>query len=150
MVSITVPDNYGAVIALALGAIPFLSFMQGNVVTTLRKDARVPYPHHYATQEQCKTNPKAEQFNCAQRAHGNLLENMSQTMLYILVAGLKWPRATTAIGLVWLVSRMAYAYGYIYSGKTSGRMYGASFWLCQGALWGMSVFGVGGELLNFF
>ncbi|CRG90500.1 hypothetical protein PISL3812_07544 [Talaromyces islandicus] len=150
MATITIPENYGIVIGVALGAIPLLSWFQGSIVTSLRKPAGVPYPHHYASIEQCKANPAAEKFNCAQRAHGNLMENMSQTMLYILVAGLKWPQASAVIGSAWVISRIVYTYGYIYSSKArgAGRLYGATFWLCQGALWGMSVFGVGRELLN--
>ncbi|OKL60958.1 hypothetical protein UA08_03663 [Talaromyces atroroseus] len=150
MVSITLPDNYGAVIAIALGVIPVLSFVQGSVVGVLRKKAQVPYPHSYATVEQCKANPNAYRFNCAQRAHGNLLENMPQTIAYMLVAGLKWPNASAALGAAWVVSRALYAHGYITSTKPngSGRHNGVTFWLCQGALWGMAVFGVGRELLS--
>lgn len=148
MVYITLPENYGAPVAVAIGAIPLLSWMQGNIVTVLRKDAKVPYPHHYATVEQCKENPTAYRFNCAQRAHGNLLENMPQTMLYILIAGLKWPTASAGLGLGWIVFRSLFAYGYIKSSKPNGngRFNGAACWLCQAALWGMAVFGVAREL----
>lgn len=47
---------YRAVIAVALGAIPVLGFIHGGVTTGLRKEAKVPYPHSYATIEQCKSN----------------------------------------------------------------------------------------------
>ncbi|KAE8383346.1 hypothetical protein BDV26DRAFT_251558 [Aspergillus bertholletiae] len=151
MVAITVPDNYGAVIGVALGAIPVLGFIHGSVVTSIRKAAKVPYPHSYATVEQCKSNAKAEQFNCAQRAHANFLENASQTMLFTLVAGLKYPQLATALGAAWLVARSLFLYGYVYSGKPQGkgRYLGGFFWLVQGALWGLSVFGVGRDLLSF-
>jgi glutathione S-transferase len=91
----------------------------------------------------------AEQFNCAQRAHANFLENAPQTMLFTLIAGVKYPEYATAIGAVWLVLRSLYLYGYVYSGKPQGkgRMMGGMFWLAQGALWGLSVFGVGWDLL---
>jgi len=150
MVAITVPENYGLAVAVALGAIPFLSFMHGNITGGLRKKADVPYPHCYATVEQCKSNPKAEQFNCAQRAHANFLENSSQTMLFILVAGLKYPNAAAIIGGAWLISRTAYLYGYVYSGKPhgSGRFLGSTFWFCQGALWALTVFGFARDLIN--
>ncbi|OGM44942.1 diacylglycerol O-acyltransferase (DgaT) [Aspergillus bombycis] len=151
MVAIIVPDNYGAVIGVALGAIPVLSFIHGTVVTSNRKEAKVPYPHTYATIEQCKSNAKAEQFNCAQRAHANFLENAPQTMLFTLVAGLKYPLLATALGAVWLVARSLFLYGYVYSGKPQGkgRFLGGFFWLVQGALWGLSVFGVGRDLISF-
>jgi glutathione S-transferase len=94
--------------------------------------------------------PKAEQFNCAQRAHSNFLENATQTMLFILVAGLKYPNAATIIGGAWLISRAAFLYGYVYSGKPQGRgrHLGSTFWLCQGALWALTVFGFARDLIN--
>ncbi|KAJ5946740.1 hypothetical protein N7454_003579 [Penicillium verhagenii] len=149
MVSITIPDNYGAVVAVALGAIPVLGFIHGSVTGSFRKQAKVPYPHTYATVEQCKQNAKAEQFNCAQRAHANFLENSSQTMLFTLVAGLKYPELAAGISALWVFFRVLFMYGYVYSGKAEGkgRMIGAFFWLAQGALWGLSVFGFGRDLL---
>ncbi|KAL1861067.1 hypothetical protein Plec18167_003649 [Paecilomyces lecythidis] len=151
MITITLPENYGAPIAVALGAIPFLGFIHGSITTSLRKAAKVPYPHSYATIEECKANPKAEQFNCAQRAHSNFLENASQTMLFTLVAGLKYPNAAAIAGAAWVFFRSLFLYGYVYSGKPQGkgRMMGGFFWLVQGALWGMTVFGVAKDLLTF-
>ncbi len=90
------------------------------------------------------------QFNAAQRAHANYLENMSQTMMFALVAGLKYPNAVTAVSAAWVFFRGLYLYGYVYSGKPngSGRFYGSPFWLCQAALWAISVFGVGLPMLK--
>ncbi|KAE8348121.1 hypothetical protein BDV28DRAFT_161625 [Aspergillus coremiiformis] len=141
----------GVVVGVALGAIPLLSFLHGTTVTSLRKEAKVPYPHAYATVEQCKSNPKAEQFNCAQRAHANLLENAPQTMLSTLVAGFKYPQLAASLCAVWLLARTVYWYGYVYSGKPQGkgRVFGAFMWPVQGALWGLSVFGVGKDLISF-
>ncbi|KAJ5387028.1 glutathione S-transferase [Penicillium cosmopolitanum] len=151
MVAITVPDNYGAVIAVALGAIPVLGFIHGNITGSLRKGAKVPYPHSYASIEQCKENAKAEQFNCAQRAHANYLENMSQTIIFTLVAGLKYPQLAAGLGAAWVAFRTIFLYGYVYSGKAQGkgRLYGSAFWLAQGALWGLTVFGVAKELISW-
>ncbi|KAJ5103000.1 hypothetical protein N7532_003529 [Penicillium argentinense] len=150
MVAITIPENYGAVITVALGAIPVLGFVHGIITGRQRKAAKVPYPHSYATQEQCRENAKAEQFNCAQRAHANFLENASQTMLFTLVAGLKYPQLAAGIGAAWVFFRTLFLYGYVYSGKPQGkgRMMGGFFWLAQGALWGLSVFGVGRDLIS--
>lgn len=64
--------------------------------------------------------PKADAFNCAQRAHTNYLENAPQTMLLTLVAGLKYPAATTLIGATWVVMRVLFLYGYVYSGQAAG------------------------------
>jgi glutathione S-transferase len=70
---------------------------------------------------------------------------MPQTMLWMLVAGLKYPNAATAVGAAWVFFRTLYLYGYVFSGRPNGagRAYGSPFWLCQGALCAMSVFGVG-------
>ncbi|PWY70454.1 glutathione S-transferase [Aspergillus heteromorphus CBS 117.55] len=149
MLSLTVPESYGYVIAVSLGLIPVLGFAHGVIVSGLRKGANVHYPHSYATVEQCEANPAAHKFNCAQRAHANFLENSSQTMLFTLVAGLKYPQLATLLGALWVASRTVYLYGYVYSTQPrgKGRLWGGAFWFLQGALWGLSVFGVAKELL---
>ncbi|KAL1991076.1 hypothetical protein VTN49DRAFT_5580 [Thermomyces lanuginosus] len=150
MVPITVPDNYWLPLAVGLGAMPLLATVHGTIVGRLRKPAKVPYPHCYATPEQCKNNPKAEQFNCAQRAHANYLENFPQTMLYTLVAGLRWPVASAVLGGAWVICRILFLQGYVYSGipEGKGRYRGGLFWLLQGGLWAMAAFGVGLSLTN--
>lgn len=45
-----------AAIAVALGAIPVLGFIHGFVTGRTRKAAKVPYPHSYASVEECKAN----------------------------------------------------------------------------------------------
>lgn len=99
--------------------------------------------------QQVKESREAYIFNAAQRAHGNLLENMSQTIVSMLVAGLVYPRASAALGAGWVVSRILFAYGYITSNKPhgNGRYLGVTFWGCQGGLWGLSC-AVGLKLLN--
>lgn len=76
---------------------------------------------------------------------------MPQTMLYMLVAGLKYPNATVALGTAWIIFRALFAHGYITSEKPNGagRFKGSLFWLVQGALWGLAVFGVGWDLIKF-
>lgn len=71
-------------------------------------------------------------------------------MLFTLVAGLKYPQLAAGLGAAWLVFRGMFLYGYVYSGKAqgNGRLIGSFFWLVQGALWGLSVFGVGRDLIS--
>lgn len=140
-ITLAIPDNYGYSVIVALGLIPILATVQGAVVTTLRKPAKVQYPNAYATAEQVKSSPEAYKFNCAQRAHGNLLENMPQTIALLLFNGLIYPRATPVLGLAWILFRSIYAYGYITSSKPNGmgRTYGGAFWLAQIALTGMAI-----------
>ncbi|RVX72517.1 hypothetical protein B0A52_03707 [Exophiala mesophila] len=138
--TITLPDGYGYAAVIALGLVPALAFVQGMVVTNLRKAAGVPYPNPYATHQQAKENPAAHKFNCAQRAHANLLENMSQTMAFVLFSALEYPNAAKYLGLGWVVARALYAYGYINDKKTGkGRYLGGWFWFMQLPLLGLSV-----------
>jgi glutathione S-transferase len=59
-------------------------------------------------------------FNCAQRAHYNFLEHYPTFLAGVLLAGLKYPVTSAALGAVWLGSRVAYAVGYT-SGKPGGK-----------------------------
>lgn len=72
-------------------------------------------------------------------------------MIYILVAGLKYPEASAALGIVWLTMRALYLQGYVYSSKPEGkgRYNGGLFLLPQGALWGLSVFGVARDFIKW-
>jgi len=141
---LTIPDGYGYTVLIALGIIPILAIGQGAVVTTLRKPAKVPYPNAYATPEQVKSSKEAYKFNCAQRAHGNLLENMPAAIATLLFAGLFYPQASPILGLVWVVSRALYAYGYITSEKPDGKGrafggLGGFFWIAQLGLIGLAM-----------
>ena len=92
---------------------------------------------------------------------------MTQSLLYMLVAGLVYPRASAALGAGWVVTRILFCYGYItryvqelaachnakltFSTSTkphgNGRYLGGAFWLFQAGLWGLSC-AVGFKLLN--
>ncbi len=63
-------------------------------------------------------------FQCAQRAHYQLLEWISSVLLFLLVAGLFFPQYSVYGGIAWIVGRELYTYGYINNGP-SGRMIGA-------------------------
>lgn len=113
--------------------------MHGLIVIRERRLARIPLPNCYATKEEVKANPAAYTFNCAQRAHANFLENAPQTTVSILVAGLAYPRLTVALGLAWLVCRVLYVLGYVYSGKEEGkgRALGSPHFFVQYLIWGV-------------
>jgi glutathione S-transferase len=126
---------------VSLGATPFLATGLAFLAGSMRKAAGVSYPNFYPTPQAVKENKDAYKYTCAQRSHANFMENMPQAMISMLVAGLTYPKASAALGAGWLVSRMLYAYGYIYSAKERGmgRQIGNGFWLCQGVLWGMCI-----------
>ena len=71
-------------------------------------------------------------------------------MLTTLVTGLKYPQLAAGIGASWVVFRVLFLYGYVYSGKPQGkgRMMGGFFWLSQAALWALTL-GMARDLTNF-
>ena len=122
-----------------------------------RKPAGVPYPFPfyyppsgdyaaYVNDTDHKTtvdDPKRKErylFNCAQRAHANYDEHHPNFLGALLIAGLGYPKATTAMGIGWIVSRIAYAVGYTRADRKNGkgRAAGSGFWLAQAALIGLA------------
>lgn len=119
----------------------FSSTWHGMRIGRFRKAAGpvVTYPTPYADST-ILSNAKGDdaklalhRFNCAQRAHGNFLENSTTAMLGMLVAGVKYPISTAVLGLGWNLARIAYATGYTNSplGSGKGRLRGSSFWAFQ-------------------
>ena len=52
-------------------------------------------------------------FNCAVRVHYNSLEHLGWTLPLMLVNGLFFPKLTTTFGMIILVGREFYRYGYM-------------------------------------
>ncbi|KAF2002395.1 membrane-associated proteins in eicosanoid and glutathione metabolism [Amniculicola lignicola CBS 123094] len=124
MDSIQLPAEYGFVLAAAVSTC-FIATFHGTRVGGLRKAAKVPYPYEYASYEQVSTaSPAAakamDTFNRCQRSHQNFNENHPSFLVALLVAGLKWPRASAVMGLVWGVNRVIYSYGYT-DGQAGGK-----------------------------
>lgn len=121
-----------------------VGFWHAGRVGVFRKPSGIMYPKQYAensdmsaaTPEQKK---KMYLFNCAQRAHGNFLENAPSFIPALLVAGLRYPVASSIMGVGWILSRIAYAIGYTRADRDDGkgRLVGAPFWLFQIGLYGM-------------
>lgn len=119
----------------------WLAFWHGARVTNFRKAAGVAYPNQFAVERADRPLSTAEYvFNCAQRAHGNFLENQPSFVAAVLLAGLQYPLASAVIGAVWGFCRILFAIGYTRTDKKngSGRLIGLGFWLCQMALFGMA------------
>ncbi|KAK4967540.1 hypothetical protein LTR66_011940 [Elasticomyces elasticus] len=115
-------------------------------VGPFRKAAQIAYPQLYATPSQFASATSAEQklnmylFNCAQRSHGNFIENQPSFLAALLIAGLRYPVASSVLGAMWGLSRIVYAVGYTKKdGKDgAGRLLGSPFWFAQMALYGMA------------
>jgi len=101
-----------------------------------RKAAAIKYPAAYAPSS--RTDPEANKFNCAQRAHANYLENQVPAVSALLIAGAKFPLAAAVCGAGWTLSRYLYMVGYCAGGDGKGRYNGGTFWLFQFALMGMA------------
>jgi Uncharacterized relative of glutathione S-transferase, MAPEG superfamily len=78
-------------------------------------------------------------FNNAQRAHLNLVENIGLVIPMLLISGLQYPTYAAIVGFAYFISRFLYGFGYIKSGPP-GRLVGAgTSFLCLIALVVMTV-----------
>lgn len=70
----------------------------------------------------------------------DFLENYTQFLGALMIAGLKFPISASVLGASWAVQRVLYAVGYTradrYGGK--GRLAGLGFFLSQIALFGLA------------
>ncbi|SPO00598.1 related to MICROSOMAL GLUTATHIONE S-TRANSFERASE 3 [Cephalotrichum gorgonifer] len=135
-VTVELPREYGWVILSGV-LTTLVNQWQGGRVTSFRKAAGIPYPYHYASKEQVdaaesdSVRDRLNRFNCAQRAHGNFLENQGSTLFFIVAAGLRYPIASAALGAWWSFNRILFATGYTDLTKKngSGRYRGAGQYL---------------------
>ena len=128
-------------VILAASSTFVMGIVHGMYTGGFRKQAKIPYPNAYATAEEASKNTLAWQFNAAQRAHANYQENQTSVLAAILIAGLKYPLISAGLGAAWTVNRFFFMTGYTNAKKSdgSGRFNGAAFWLCQFALFGLSI-----------
>ena len=92
-----------------------------HVVSTHRKAAKIPYPNAYATAAEAATSQEKHLFNCAQRAHANFIEHQPSVLTTLLIAGLRYPLISAAMGASWIFFRILYTIGYTLPGKEAGR-----------------------------
>ncbi|KAL8566301.1 hypothetical protein ACOMHN_028958 [Nucella lapillus] len=109
--SLAIQSDYGYVM-LVVVATWILNNWLGMQVMKARKKYDVQYPTLYSE--------TSKEFNCVQRAHQNTLENIPMFLSFLLLAGLMFPRLSTVFGVIYLASRVVYAYGY-YTGDPSKR-----------------------------
>jgi glutathione S-transferase len=82
-------------------------------------------------------------FNCAQRGHGNYLENQSTFLPALLVVGVQYPLTCSVSGAVWIVSRAVYAVGYTkpeWGNMGTGRFRGALHYFPPLVIYGLAVY----------
>ncbi|GAB5589338.1 hypothetical protein Unana1_04238 [Umbelopsis nana] len=111
MVALTVPSEYGYVVATGIASAFFMTYLSLKVGGA-RKAAQVPYPYLYAEKAEAEKDPKKNIFNCTQRAHQNTLENYPIFLTLLFTGGLGFPVVTAGAGVVWLAGKFLYAQGY--------------------------------------
>ncbi|KAH7152984.1 hypothetical protein EDB81DRAFT_790195 [Dactylonectria macrodidyma] len=119
-----VPEQYGFVIAVATSTF-FINTLHVQLTSKYRKASGLKYPIAYASNELAEKDPKAYQFNCAQRAHSNFTENQTSFLGALLVSGLHYPVAAATLGAGWALSRVVYALGYTSGQGPKGRLIGS-------------------------
>ncbi|KAK1835948.1 hypothetical protein QBC39DRAFT_388413 [Podospora conica] len=121
--AIIIPQEYSYVLLAATSTL-FVNMYHSLLTSSKRKASGIKYPTTYASQELADKDPKAFQFNCAQRAHANFTENLTPAIIGMLVTGLKYPVFAAIGGGAWSFFRAVYAAGYVANGP-SGRTAGA-------------------------
>ncbi|KAH6890012.1 hypothetical protein B0T10DRAFT_529157 [Thelonectria olida] len=118
------PDQYGFVLAAAASTF-FINTLHVVLTSKARKTSGLKYPIAYASNELAEKDPKAYQFNCAQRAHSNFTENQTSFLGALLISGLRFPVVAASLGAGWALSRVVYAIGYTSGKGPQGRTNGS-------------------------
>uniref|UniRef100_A0A0B7AHY6 Glutathione S-transferase 3, mitochondrial n=1 Tax=Arion vulgaris TaxID=1028688 RepID=A0A0B7AHY6_9EUPU len=103
MAVITVTSDYGYVAFVVVAGWLMLNYLAFRVMQA-RKKYNVQYPKLYSE--------TSHEFNCIQRAHQNTLEGYPQFLVFLLLGGLQLPKLSAVFGLIYILSRIAYAHGY--------------------------------------
>jgi len=136
--TIEIPKEYGYVILAATSSF-LLNAIHGINTGKFRKAAKVPYPNTHANPT--RTDIEALRFNCAQRAHMNYTENLPSFLGALLLAGLKFPLASAALGFFWSFARYLYMVGYSTGAEGGkGRLKGIYYVIAQYGLIGLAIY----------
>jgi glutathione S-transferase len=140
MATIGFQPEFG-LIGIVIGVTFFLNLWQMLKISALRKKNGIKYP--------AMTSDNHQDFNCAQRVHQNTLENIPFFFANLLVAGMRTPMLTAALGVVWIVMRVMFSNGY-YTGNPEKRKPGAQISIATIGLLCLLSFYTGLGLLEVF
>jgi glutathione S-transferase len=119
---LTISNSYVLISAASSYA---LSIWLGLRIGPFRRAAKVAHPNTYASAETIANASSAEEkralylFNCAQRAHHNVVENYPAALTGMLISGLQYPKLAAALGSAWVFGRVIYAIGYTSTSETN-------------------------------
>jgi glutathione S-transferase len=95
------------------------TYVQTMKVIQARKKYSVTYPDLYAPHG----HKNKKEFDCVQRAHQNMLENMPSVAIQTLCCGIMYPLFAAACCGIWSLGRISYVVGYS-TGNPSKRQFG--------------------------
>ncbi|CAO3647509.1 unnamed protein product [Cunninghamella echinulata] len=111
MPSITVPQEYGYVLAAATASV-FQLFWMSVQVGRARFKAKIPYPYVYAERAEAEKDHFKNVFNCVQRIHQNTLEVFPPFIVTLLVGGIYHPFLSSSAAGIYILGRFVYSYNY--------------------------------------
>ncbi|XP_078619802.1 glutathione S-transferase 3, mitochondrial-like isoform X3 [Branchiostoma floridae x Branchiostoma japonicum] len=126
-----VAPEFGYVVFSLVATFVTYTYLGVNVGRA-RKKYDVKYPTMYSDKDQV--------FNCYQRAHQNMLEQLPLFLVFLLVAGVQFPVPSAIAGLVWNAGRIVYAHGY-YTGDPEKRIWGGFSHMGHFALILLAIYG---------
>ena len=137
--------NWYFLIPLTILLFNIVNLVFGGLVVQARNKYGIPYPTMYAVPGRTRyydesmrptdgsdkklderiTNEEAFHFNSIQRGHQNTIENAPFFFAILLAAGSDYPKIAGISGLLYVIGRALYMYGYSQEPKL--RYYGAFF-----------------------
>ncbi|TMW56479.1 hypothetical protein Poli38472_006489 [Pythium oligandrum] len=118
-VPVMLEKEHGYVVFVVV-LLTFVNLWAGGKVGRARKQYGIEYPQMYAE----KSDRDAWAFNCVQRAHQNMLENVPIFLATLFVSAIFRPGYAAIFGLVRVLGFIAYVQGYA-SGNPKKRFQGA-------------------------
>ncbi|KAG2518545.1 hypothetical protein BBJ29_003059 [Phytophthora kernoviae] len=106
-VRVTLQPAHGFIPLVVIGA-GLVGTWAGIKVNVARKKYNIPCPQMYAA----KKDKNANEFNCVQRAHQNVLENIPTFYAMLATSSIYRPKLAAAAGVIRIAGFIMYVKGY--------------------------------------
>ena len=112
--AMTIQPLFGLVILSNFVGSAVLLVALGMRVGAAREKYGVKLPEMYSAEKGSngELTDNARLFNCVQRGHHQALETYPHFLILSAVSGIQYPITTSLMGVLWIVSRRAWADGY--------------------------------------